>query len=808
MLEYIYCTTNIRLFRKRNAIFVKITFTSIMNNIFLRRSAAFVTACACAVAVCGETKTNAGAAYLLSQSKDMSQDFSDLSNTYFFVDSLVDFNVATGEGVVEWKRHQLMPRQAFNVNTYLHQPLKSLDFPDTAYPQDPRLKFSVQPVNARTLRVKVLTSPVASADYDSISVMLDGKPGHDASQWTVIHEGRDIIYKSPYGELRINACPWRLILKDADGNVLTQTRVWSDNDSTQIKVPPFSFIKRGSDNSRSINPVWSLAPGERIYGLGESPTPLDKAGQKLNLFVTDPQGPESTDMYKPVPFFFSNRGYGMFIHTSAPVTADIGHSYIGANKLFMADEDLDLFVFFGRPKDILSEYTGISGRPDMPPLWSFGTWMSRISYFTEEEGREIARKLRENKIPSDVIHFDTGWFDVDWQCDYEFSPERFKNPQKMINNLLKDGFHISLWQLPYFVPGNKYFGELVDKGLAVKNGKGTLPYEDAVLDFTNPATVKWYQDKLAGLLKMGVGAIKVDFGEAAPVEAVYSNGRTGWYEHNIYPVRYNKAVADITKQVKGENIIWARSAWSGSQRYPLHWGGDAASTNTGMQGTVRSGLSLGLSGFCFWSHDIGGFVTSTPEELYRRWLPMGFLSSHSRAHGAPPTEPWLYDNNDFIDYFRKSAELKYSLMPYIFTEAKECTENGWPMFRALLLEFPDDPGAWLIEDQYMFGSQIMVAPLFESGFERDVYLPGKGKWIDYQTGKTYGPGWNRINADGELQCVILVKDGAVIPHVAPAQSTDKIDWKSISWKHYGSSDVNKARLYTPGMTEIEEVSVP
>ncbi len=513
-------------------------------------------------------------------------------------------------------------------------------------------------------------------------------------------------------------------------------------------------------------------------------------------------------MYKPVPFFFSNRGYGMFMHTSAPVTVDMGRSYIGANKLFMADEDMDMFIFFGEPKDILSEYTDISGRPDMPPLWSFGTWMSRISYFTEDEGREIARKLRENKIPADVIHFDTGWFDVDWQCDYEFSPERFKNPKKMISDLRKDGFHISLWQLPYFVPGNKYFGELVDKGLAVKNGKGTLPYEDAVLDFTNPATVEWYQDKLAGLLKMGVGAIKVDFGEAAPVEAVYNNGRTGWYEHNIYPVRYNKAVADITKKVNGENIIWARSAWSGSQRYPLHWGGDAASTNTGMQGTVRSGLSLGLSGFCFWSNDIGGFVTSTPEELYRRWLPMGFLTSHSRAHGAPPTEPWLYDNKDFVDYFRKSAELKYSLMPYIYTEAKECIDNGWPMFRALLLEFPDDPGAWQIEDQYMFGSQIMVAPLFETGFERDVYLPGKGKWIDYQTGKAYAPGWNRIKADGELQCVILVKDGAVIPHVAPAQSTDKIDWKSISWKHYGTPGVNKARLYTPGMAEIEEVTVP
>lgn len=263
----------------------------------------------------------------------------------------------------------------------------------------------------------------------------------------------------------------------------------------------------------------------------------------------------------------------------------------------------------------------------------------------------------------------------------------------------------------------------------MKNGKGTLPYEDAVLDFTNPATVEWYQEKLGKLLSMGVGAIKVDFGEAAPIEAVYNNGSTGWYEHNIYPVRYNKAVADVTRKVNGENIIWARSAWSGSQRYPLHWGGDAASTDTGMEGTVRSGLSLGLSGFCFWSNDIGGFVTSTPEELYRRWLPMGFLTSHSRAHGAPPTEPWLYDNKEFTDYFRKCAELKYALMPYIYTEAKECTESGLPMYRALLVEFPDDPGAWSVDDQYMFGSQMMVAPLFENVESRNVYLPGDADWI-------------------------------------------------------------------------------
>ena len=354
----------------------------------------------------------------------------------------------------------------------------------------------------------------------------------------------------------------------------------------------------------------------------------------------------------------------------------------------------------------------------------------------------------------------------------------------MIKDLGKQGFHICLWQLPYFVPGNKYFPELVGKGLAVKNGRGTLPYEDAVLDFTNPATVKWYQEKLSSLLKMGVGAIKVDFGEAAPLDAVYANGRTGLYEHNLYPLRYNKAVADITRKIKGENIIWARSAWAGSQRYPLHWGGDAASTNTGMLGTIRAGLSLGMSGFCFWSHDMGGFVTSTPEELYRRWLPMGFLTSHTRAHGAPPTEPWLYENPEFTDYFRRCAELKYSLMPYIEEQAATCVANGWPMFRAMLVEFPDDPGAWLVEDQYMFGSDILVAPMLTSGKSRDVYLPSGQNWVDYQTGKTYTPGWNRIAADGPIECVIMVRKGATIPTVAPAQSTAEIDRSTLKKKTY------------------------
>ncbi len=756
------------------------------------------------VSVFPQQKTNAGLAYLLSQTKDMSQDFLDFSNTYFFADSLVSMDPATGKGIVQWKRHQLQPRQAFNANTFLHQPLKSLDFPTPAYEQDPQLQFTVEPVNERTLRIRMLTTPVVPKDEPSM--MLVSQPADGRSLWKTSQDGNRTVYASKYGSLTIENYPWRLVLKDANGKELTHTRCWSDNDSTQIKVPPFSFIKRGSDNSRSINPVFSLAPGEKIYGCGESPTSLNKAGQKINLFVTDPQGPESPDMYKPIPFFFSNRGYGMFMHTSAPVTCDFGQSYIGATKLFMADETMDIFIFFGEPKDILSEYTALVGRPQMPPLWSFGTWMSRITYFSEAEGREVAKQLRANKIPSDVIHFDTGWFGVDWQCDYAFAADRFDNPKQMLDDLKAQGFRTCLWQLPYFTPKNKFFLELVEKGLYVKNGKGQLPYEDVVLDFTNPETVKWYQEKLGNLIKMGVGAIKVDFGEGAPLDAVYANGRSGLYEHNLYPLRYNKAVADITRQLHHENIIWARSAWAGSQRYPLHWGGDAATTNTGFQGTVRAGLSIGLSGFSFWSNDIGGFVTSTPQNLYRRWLPYGFLTSHSRLHGAPPTEPWLYNDKNFLNYFRKCAELKYKLMPYVYAQAKESSENGWPMMRALLFEYPDDPGAWMVEDEYLFGNNLLVAPMLEDGTSRDVYLPGKDKWIDYQTGKVYNPGWNHVEC-GELSIVIMVKDGSAIPHIPVAQCTDQLIWDKITWKQYkADKKTTNGLLCLPSDGKLQKVS--
>ena len=747
---------------------------------------------------------NDGTSYLMNQPLDMSTDFRDLSNTLFFADHLESFDAKSGEGLVNWKRGHLMPRQAFNTNGAQPRKMRMLDFPFTAYENDPNLKFKIDFVTPRTVRIRMLTTPVEPKP--AASIMLAKEPGRDGS-WKVIETNDKIIYSSDYGTIQIDKNPWRIVLKDKAGRILSQTAALSDADSTQVKYTPFCFVKRGSDNARRINPVFTLTADEMIFGCGESATGLNKAGQKVNLFVTDPQGPETDQMYKPIPFFMSNRGYGMFMHTSAPVTCDFGATYIGLNKMFMGDENLDLFVFFGEPKDILDEYTDLVGKPGMPPLWSFGTWMSRITYFSEKEGYDVAANIRKNKYPCDVIHFDTGWFDVDWQCDYKFSENRFQNPQQMLKDLRSQGFHVCLWQLPYFTPKNRYFSELIEKDMYVKNGNGELPYEDVVLDFSNPETVKWYQDKLAGLLNIGVSAIKVDFGEAAPLNGIYASGKSGWYEHNLYPVRYDMAVSEITKKLHNENIMWARAAWAGSQRYPLHWGGDAATTNTGLLGTLRAGLSFGLSGFSFWSHDMGGFVKSTPEDLYCRWIPFGFLTSHTRAHGAPPTEPWLYDSKRVQDVFRKSAEMKYRLMPYVYAQAKECTEKGLPMLRALFVEFPDDPGAWKVDDEYLFGSQILVAPLLESGMTgRTVYLP-EGKWIDYQTEKVYEGGWHRIEA-GSLPIIMLVRDGSVLPHLKLAQSTAEMDWSKMSLKVY-SADKKQAEglVCLPADNRIQVVKV-
>ncbi|MCW3806631.1 alpha-xylosidase [Plebeiibacterium marinum] len=741
---------------------------------------------------------------LVNEPVDISPDFYDFKNTYYFADSLVQFNPATGTGKVAYNRYEYKTRYAFNNMLGVLRPVTENEFPEGEYEASPKQNFSIEFVSDKTVRLRFFSGKDYTANEQSLMLV----NGHVKAGkiWDYSKIEGNYIYSSKYGKVVVSAYPWRIAFYNAEGKLLTATNHHLDNaESTYTPIMPFSYVRRASDYSRSFNAAFTLSPNEMIFGCGESYTQFNKRGQKVVLCTDDANGVQNETMYKPIPFFMSSRGYGMFMHTSTPITCDFGKYFSGLNSIMVGDESLDLFVFLGEPKDVLNEYTNLTGKAQMPPLWSFGFWMSRITYFSEEDGRTVAKDLRKNKIPCDVIHFDTGWFETDWRCDYQFSTSRFEDAGKMITDLKKQGFETCLWQLPFFVPKNELFSEIVDKGLFVKNPKGNLPYEDAVLDFSNPKTVDWYQSKIAGLLELGVGAIKVDFGEAAPYNGIYASGKTGFYEHNLFPLRYNKAVAEITQKTKGEQIMWARSTWAGSQRYPVHWGGDPANTNTAMAAALRGGLSIGLSGFSFWSHDIGGFVLQTPEDLYRRWTPFGMLTSHTRSHGAPPKEPWEY-SKVFLNDFRKADNMRYRLMPYIYAQAKKCTQTGLPMMRALFVEFPDDPGSWLVDDEYLFGEDILVAPLFEEVTERNVYLP-KGNWIDYQTGKIYEGGWHLIEA-GDIPIVMLVKEGSVIPHIQLAQSTKDMDWSKLELKVYGQNiQEAKGLICLPEDVKLHEITV-
>ncbi len=740
---------------------------------------------------------------LVNEPIDISADFYNFKNTYYFADSLASFDNNTASGTILYHRYEYTTRYAFNNMLGVLRPVAANEFPTAEYQEAPEQKFSLEFISDKTVRIRFSSGTEVNSDEPSL-MLVNGKT-NPVNNWAYSFKDGKHIYTSKSGRVEIQNYPWHVAFYNAEGKLLTQTNHHIDNaETTYTPIMPFSYVRRAADYSRSFNAAFTLTPHEKIFGCGELYTQLNKRGQKVVLCTDDANGIQNETMYKPIPFFMSSNGYGMFMHTSSPITCDFGKYFNGVNSIMVGDESLDLFVFLGEPKEILNEYTNLTGKAQMPPLWSFGFWMSRITYFSEEDGRTVAKKLRDNEIPCDVIHFDTGWFENDWRCDYQFSESRFDDAGKMIKDLKKQGFETCLWQLPYFVPQNKLFQEILDKQLFVKNAKGNLPYEDAVLDFSNPKTVEWYQSKIAGLLELGVGAIKVDFGEAAPYNGIYASGKTGFYEHNLYPLRYNKAVAEITQKVKGEQIMWARSTWAGSQRYPVHWGGDPANTNTAMAASLRGGLSIGLSGFSFWSHDIGGFVLKTPEDIYRRWTPFGMLTSHTRSHGAPPTEPWEY-SKEFLEDFRKADNMRYRLMPYIYAQAKKCTETGLPMMRALFVEFPDDAGAWQVDDAYLFGDDILVAPLFEEVDERDVYLPG-GYWIDYQTGKVYSKGWHKIKA-GDIPIIMLVRNGAVLPHIALAQSTKDMDWSKLDLKVFSTTDSASCTLFLPGDEQLGTVKV-
>ncbi|MBP5274908.1 MAG: hypothetical protein ILO36_08265, partial [Abditibacteriota bacterium] len=516
---------------------------------------------------------------------------------------------------------------------------------------------------------------------------------------------------------------------------------------------------------------------ELIYGLGERFDSLTRNGRAVDFHNKDCLGTATPRTYINIPFFMSTKGYGLFLNSAAKTDWQIGTLSQGSLQFGALYGQLDYFVIPGRaPKDILKGYCYLTGFAKLPPLWSFGLWMSRNSYTSWDVVEKIAREIRENDVPCDVIHLDTAWFAEDWNCDLKFSRERFPEPEKHMKELMEKGFNVSLWQYNFIPPreNNTHYKEAVERGYLALDEDGT-PFqyskkhsggftEDVIVDFTDPEARKWYADKIKKLMDMGASAIKTDFGEGIPEEAIFRNV-DGRLFHNLYTLVYNWTVFNASK----ENIVWARSGTAGSQRFPLHWGGDSQCTFEDLAGTLRGALSIGMSGIPFFSHDIGGFIGLPDDELYIRWAQLGLFSSHSRCHGAGDTthrEPWAF-SKEALEIFRFYDKLRYSLMPYIYEQAEKCTRTGLPMMRALYLEYPEDRNVRMIDDQYLFGDSLLIAPVLKplsKSKTRDVYLP-KGVWFDYFTKEKIVSDGKWISRDIDLRTMpIYVKEGTELKY--------------------------------------------
>ncbi|MDO4758315.1 MAG: alpha-xylosidase [Rikenellaceae bacterium] len=530
---------------------------------------------------------------------------------------------------------------------------------------------------------------------------------------------------------------------------------------------------------------------ECFAGTGERFTKMDLSGHTFYLKNQDGQGVNNRRAYKNIPFYLSSRIYGVFYHTSNYCKLSLADHSTRSVQFLNEDSTVDAFLIGGAtPERILYNYRSLTGFPTLPPMWSFGIWMSRMTYFSADEVQEICDRLRREKYPCDVIHLDTGWFRTDWLCEWKFNPERFPDPEGFLKGLKEDGYRVSLWQLPYVAQGaeqideakeNRYIAPLTKEQERTEGSNfSTLDYAGTI-DFTYPKATEWYKGLLKELLDMGVVCIKTDFGENIHMDADYY-GMKPEQLNNLYALLYQKAAYEITKDVTGDGIVWARAAWAGCQRYPLHWGGDSASTWDGMAGSVKGGLHFGLSGFGFWSHDVPGFHSlpnfmNSPldEKVYVRWTQFGVFSSHMRYHGSFKREPWHYPA--IAPIVKRWWKLRYRLMPYILEEAKVATESGFPMLRALALHHADDRTVWHIDDEYYFGQEFLVAPVMNAEDKRDVYLP-EGEWVNFFTGERHEGGRWLKGVEVPLDMMpVFVKEGAKIsiyPDVEP-QHTDQMD---------------------------------
>jgi alpha-D-xyloside xylohydrolase len=552
----------------------------------------------------------------------------------------------------------------------------------------------------------------------------------------------------------------------------------------------------------------TLGVGECVYGLGERFTALVKNGQVVENWNKD-GGTSSDQAYKAVPFYLTNRGYGVLVNETGPVSFEVASEKLARVQFSLEGQSLEYFVINGPdPKSVLYRLTALTGRPALPPAWSFGLWLttSFTTSYDEKTATRFIEGMQERDLPLSVFHFDCFWMrEFDW-CDFQWDSRVFPDPAGMLKRLHARGLKVCVWINPYIGQRASIFAEAARKGFLLRRPDGSVWQTDmwqpgmGIVDFTNPAAKAWYQGHLRRLSTMGVDAFKSDFGERIPTDVAYYDGSDPVKMHNHYSILYNEAVFELLEEErgKGEALVFARSSHASGQRMPVHWGGDCHSTFESMAESLRGGLSLGLCGFGFWSHDIGGFEGTPPVAVYKRWIAFGLMSSHSRLHGSSSYRvPWNYDD-EACDVLRLFTNLKCRLMPYLFSKAVEAHQAGIPVMRAMILEFPGDPASDTLERQYMLGDSLLVAPVFTEDGSVDYFLPA-GRWTHLLTGEVQeGPRWHHAK-HGFLSMPLFARPGSLIAFGSVDQRPDYAYAEGVTFRVYELADGREATATVPDL---------
>jgi len=562
---------------------------------------------------------------------------------------------------------------------------------------------------------------------------------------------------------------WGLVFREGD-RVLTRSS-WRS----------LAFVQ-WAGKGNFVHEQLALSVGETVYGLGERFTPWVKNGQVVENSNRD-GGTACEQAYKSVPFYMTSRGYGVLVNEAGPVSFEVASERTARVQFSREGESLDYLVIQGpTPKDVVRRLTELTGKPALPPAWTFGLWLttSFTTDYDEATTTSFIDEMKRRELPLSVFHFDCFWMrEFSW-CDFEWDRRQFPDPEAMLARLRARGLKISLWINPYVAQRSSLFAEGARQGYFIKRTNGRVFQTDqwqpgmAIVDFTNPKAVSWYQGHLRRLLEMGVDCFKTDFGERIPdTGVVYHDGSDPVEMHNLYPLQYNEAVFNLLREVRGDDeaVVFARSAYASAQRFPVHWGGDCWSTFESMAESLRGGLSLTTCGFGFWSHDIGGFEGNPPPAVYKRWIQFGLLSSHSRLHGSSFYRvPWLVDEES-CDVLRVFTRLKHRLMPYLYAKAVQAAETGVPVMRSMMMEHPHDPACAPLDRQYHLGESLLVAPVFDESGEVDYYLP-EGRWTHLLSGEVRAGGrWFREKHDF-MSLPVYVAANTVLPWGAEEERPD------------------------------------